>query len=54
MKDYLADLANPFSFALFISVPACYYGMNVEEGTRGVGVATTKSRCYQFHFYFSR
>jgi phospholipid/cholesterol/gamma-HCH transport system permease protein len=43
VKDYLAGFGKSFFFALFISVPACYYGMNVEEGTRGVGVATTKA-----------
>lgn len=41
--DYLAGFGKSFFFAFFISIPACYYGLNVKEGTRGVGVATTKA-----------
>ena len=41
--DYSAGLIKTFFFALFISVPACYFGLKVSEGTRGVGIATTKA-----------
>ncbi|MCE3011386.1 MAG: ABC transporter permease [Proteobacteria bacterium] len=43
MMDYFAGFAKSFFFALFIAVPACYYGLNVQDGTKGVGVATTKA-----------
>lgn len=39
--DYLTGIFKTVFFALFISVTACYYGLNVEKGTRGVGSATT-------------
>ncbi len=41
--DYVVGIAKTFFFALFIGLVGCYYGMNVTEGTRGVGIATTKS-----------
>ncbi|MFN7825240.1 MAG: MlaE family ABC transporter permease [Pseudobdellovibrionaceae bacterium] len=43
MMDYFAGFGKSFFFALFIAVPACYYGLNVKDGTKGVGVATTKA-----------
>ncbi len=43
IKDYIAGFAKSFFFAIFISVPACYYGLNVKNGTKEVGLATTKS-----------
>jgi phospholipid/cholesterol/gamma-HCH transport system permease protein len=43
LSDYLSGWGKSFFFALFISVPACYFGLNVKDGTRGVGVATTKA-----------
>ena len=43
IKDYLSGFAKSFFFALFISIPACYYGLNVKNGTKGVGIATTKA-----------
>jgi phospholipid/cholesterol/gamma-HCH transport system permease protein len=43
LTDYMSGFAKTFFFALFISVTACYYGLNVKGGTRGVGSATTKS-----------
>lgn len=43
IEDYVTGFAKTIFFALFIAIPACYYGLNVEEGTRGVGTATTKS-----------
>lgn len=41
--DYIAGFAKSFFFALFIAIPACYYGLNVSNGTQGVGTATTRS-----------
>lgn len=43
IKDYLSGFGKTFFFALFISVPACYFGLNVKNGTKEVGIATTKS-----------
>lgn len=41
--DYLSGFGKTFFFALFIAIPACYFGLNVKNGTKEVGVATTKS-----------
>jgi phospholipid/cholesterol/gamma-HCH transport system permease protein len=41
IMDYVTGIAKTIFFALFISVTACYFGLNVRGGTRGVGVATT-------------
>lgn len=41
--DYFSGFGKTFFFALFIAIPACYYGLQVKDGTRGVGVATTKA-----------
>lgn len=43
LADYMSGFGKTFFFALFISVTACYYGLNVKGGTRGVGNATTHS-----------
>lgn len=43
LSDFLSGFGKTFFFAFFISIPACYYGLNVKEGTRGVGSATTKT-----------
>ncbi|MGZ5280009.1 MAG: ABC transporter permease, partial [Pseudobdellovibrionaceae bacterium] len=43
LSDYLSGFGKSFFFAIFISIPSCYYGLNVKEGTRGVGIATTKA-----------
>jgi phospholipid/cholesterol/gamma-HCH transport system permease protein len=43
LKDYITGLGKSFFFAFFISVPSCYYGLNVSGGTRGVGLTTTKA-----------
>lgn len=43
LKDYITGFAKSFFFALFISVPACYYGLSVKNGTKEVGLATTKA-----------
>lgn len=41
--DYYSGFAKAPVFALVIALTSCYYGLNVEEGTRGVGTATTKA-----------
>jgi phospholipid/cholesterol/gamma-HCH transport system permease protein len=41
--DYFTGLAKTFFFAFFISVTACYFGLNVKGGTQDVGSATTKA-----------
>lgn len=43
MADYLSGFGKSFFFALFISIPSCYFGLNVKDGTTGVGIATTKA-----------
>ena len=43
MVDFASGFFKTFFFALWIAVTSCYYGLNVEEGTRGVGNATTKA-----------
>lgn len=43
LGDYLSGFGKSFFFALFISLPACYLGLNVKDGTTGVGIATTKA-----------
>jgi phospholipid/cholesterol/gamma-HCH transport system permease protein len=43
LSDYMSGFGKTFFFALFISIPSCYFGMNVKEGTKGVGIATTKA-----------
>ena len=41
--DYLVGILKTIFFAVMISVSACYFGLNVREGTKGVGIATTKA-----------
>ncbi|MFN3454271.1 MAG: MlaE family ABC transporter permease [Pseudobdellovibrio sp.] len=43
LKDYLAGFGKTFFFALFIALPSCYFGLNVKNGTKEVGLATTKA-----------
>lgn len=43
LHDYVAGYAKTPFFALFITLPACYYGLNVRGGTQGVGNSTTRS-----------
>lgn len=43
LKDYFAGFMKSFFFALFISVPSCYFGLSVKNGTKEVGIATTKA-----------
>lgn len=41
--DYLSGFCKTFFFAFFISIPACYFGLTVKNGTKEVGIATTKA-----------
>ncbi|MBN8536279.1 MAG: ABC transporter permease [Deltaproteobacteria bacterium] len=43
LKDYFAGFGKSFFFALFISIPSCYFGLTVKNGTKEVGIATTKA-----------
>ena len=43
IKDYIGGIVKAFFFALFISLPATYFGLNVKNGTKEVGLATTKA-----------
>lgn len=43
LHDYMMAIGKTIIFSFVISVPACFFGMNVKNGTRGVGVATTKA-----------
>jgi phospholipid/cholesterol/gamma-HCH transport system permease protein len=40
VTDFLAGIFKSFVFSFFISVSACYFGLNVKGGTQGVGSAT--------------
>jgi phospholipid/cholesterol/gamma-HCH transport system permease protein len=41
MYDFLTGMAKTIVFAFFISVAACWKGLNTEGGTKGVGTSTT-------------
>jgi phospholipid/cholesterol/gamma-HCH transport system permease protein len=41
MYDLLTGMAKTMVFALFISVTACWRGLNTEGGTQGIGNSTT-------------
>ncbi len=43
LGDYLSGFGKTFFFALFISLPSCYLGLTVKNGTKEVGIATTKA-----------
>ena len=43
LKDYMSGFGKTFFFALFVAVSSCYYGLNVKNGTKEVGQATTKA-----------
>ncbi|MEK2646824.1 MlaE family ABC transporter permease [Bdellovibrio sp. BCCA] len=43
IQDYLSGFGKTFFFALFIAVPSCYFGLTVKNGTKEVGIATTKA-----------
>ena len=41
MYDLLTGMAKTIVFAFFVSVTACWKGLNTEGGTQGVGTTTT-------------
>ncbi len=43
IADFMSGLMKTPVFALIIATVACYYGLNVKGGTKGVGNATTYS-----------
>lgn len=43
IADYLSGFGKSFFFSLFITIPSCYFGLNVQDGTKGVGIFTTKA-----------
>jgi phospholipid/cholesterol/gamma-HCH transport system permease protein len=43
LADFLSGFFKTIFFALFIAFPACFFGLKVRGGTRGVGIATTKA-----------
>jgi phospholipid/cholesterol/gamma-HCH transport system permease protein len=43
LDNFSSGFFKTFFFSLFIGVSACYYGLKVREGTREVGIATTKA-----------
>jgi len=43
VDDWASGIGKCVFFALFISVTACYFGLNVKQGTKEVGLATTRA-----------
>ena len=43
LQEFYSGFFKSYIFALCVCMPACYYGFHVSEGTKGVGLATTKS-----------
>lgn len=43
IADYLTGFFKSIFFALFISVPSCYFGLNVSGGATAVGSSTTRA-----------
>lgn len=43
LGDYISGVGKSIFFALFISIPSCYFGLTVKTGTKEVGTATTKA-----------
>lgn len=43
LMDYLSGFTKSFVFALCIAIPSCYFGLTVKNGTKEVGMATTKA-----------
>lgn len=42
-SDIMGGLAKTVFFSIFVSVPACLFGLKAKGGTEGVGIATTQS-----------
>ena len=43
VADFTSGVGKCVFFSLFISLTSCYFGLNVKEGTKEVGLATTKA-----------
>jgi phospholipid/cholesterol/gamma-HCH transport system permease protein len=43
LTDYYSGFGKTVVFSIMISVIACYYGLNVKEGAKEVGISTTKA-----------
>jgi phospholipid/cholesterol/gamma-HCH transport system permease protein len=43
LPDYFSGVGKTVFFGFFIGISSCYFGLNVKEGTREVGDATTKA-----------
>lgn len=43
LADWGSGVGKAFFFSFFISITSCYFGLNVKEGTKEVGLATTKA-----------
>jgi phospholipid/cholesterol/gamma-HCH transport system permease protein len=43
LADFISGFSKTFFFAAMISVTSCYFGLNVKEGAKEVGSATTKA-----------
>lgn len=41
LREFTSGFLKSYVFAICVCIPACYYGFNVREGTKGVGRATT-------------
>jgi phospholipid/cholesterol/gamma-HCH transport system permease protein len=41
--DFMVGITKTFAFGLIIGFTGCWYGLNTEGGTQGVGQATTKA-----------
>jgi phospholipid/cholesterol/gamma-HCH transport system permease protein len=43
LADFFSGFGKTVVFSLFVSIPSCYFGLHVQRGTRGVGLATTEA-----------
>lgn len=43
LDDLASGIGKCVFFSFFISITACYFGLNVKDGTKEVGLATTKA-----------
>jgi phospholipid/cholesterol/gamma-HCH transport system permease protein len=43
VTDVLTGVGKTIFFSFFISLTSCYFGLNVKNGTQGVGSATTQA-----------
>lgn len=43
VNDWASGIGKCIFFSLLISITACYFGLNVKQGTKEVGLATTRA-----------